>query len=232
MTLIYLVRHGQASAGAKNYDKLSPLGRKQSGVLGRHLAEIGFRPDIVFTGEMRRQRDTAALCMEQLAMYPEIVALRGFDEMDLFQAIKVRRPHLEDRVAMEAEVPDHAAFVRLVRDTFSDWIAEGSSPVYPESFTGFIERTRGALDEAMRRCAARGAQRALVFTSAGPIASIAQGALGAGDMSFPGIAMKIMNASITRVLREEGEDGAQCASLLSYNDISALERDKELLTFR
>ena len=232
MTLIYMIRHGQASAGQKDYDKLSPLGRRQSGVLGRHLASAGVRPDIVFTGTMRRQRDTAALCMEQLAMYPEIVALPGLDEMDLFQLVRARLPHLTDRVAMEAEAPGPEGFANLVRDTFADWMAAQPGVPFYESFAAFQARTRGALDEAMRRCAELGAERAMIFTSAGPIASVAQAALGVDDPSFPRLAMRIVNASITRLLREEGGDGGQNASLLSFNDFSAMEADKELVTFR
>ena len=232
MTLLYLIRHGQASAGQKNYDKLSDLGRRQSGVLGRHLAAAGARPDIVFTGTMRRQRDTAALCMEQLAMYPEIIAMPGLNELDLFQIVKARRPHLNDRVAMEAEAPNPAAFAQLVRDTFADWIAAKPGVEFPETFAQFLARTRGALDEAMRRCSARDAERALIFTSAGVISSLALPAIGAEDESFPNLAMKVVNTSITRMLREEGAGGEQCASLLSFNDFSALETDKELVTFR
>jgi len=35
MGTLYLVRHGQASFGAANYDQLSPLGQQQCGQLGR-----------------------------------------------------------------------------------------------------------------------------------------------------------------------------------------------------
>ena len=38
MGSIYLIRHGQASFGAENYDVLSPLGYRQSEALGDYLA--------------------------------------------------------------------------------------------------------------------------------------------------------------------------------------------------
>ncbi|MCF8967887.1 histidine phosphatase family protein, partial [Pseudomonas carnis] len=39
MGSIYLIRHGQASFGADDYDVLSPIGVEQAQVLGRHLAD-------------------------------------------------------------------------------------------------------------------------------------------------------------------------------------------------
>lgn len=37
MGTLYLVRHGQASFGADDYDQLSPLGQRQSVRLGEYL---------------------------------------------------------------------------------------------------------------------------------------------------------------------------------------------------
>ena len=40
MTNIYLVRHGQASFGKKDYDNLSEIGKKQSFLLGEHFKKL------------------------------------------------------------------------------------------------------------------------------------------------------------------------------------------------
>ena len=40
MTSIYLVRHGQASFGKKDYDNLSGIGEKQSFLLGEHFKKL------------------------------------------------------------------------------------------------------------------------------------------------------------------------------------------------
>ena len=40
MTSIYLVRHGQASFGKKDYDNLSEIGKKQSFLLGKHFKKL------------------------------------------------------------------------------------------------------------------------------------------------------------------------------------------------
>ena len=44
MSRILLVRHGQASLGAADYDQLSDLGEEQSRILGAALATQGIRP--------------------------------------------------------------------------------------------------------------------------------------------------------------------------------------------
>ena len=46
MRLIYLVRHGQASFGKRDYDALSELGHEQSRLLGRALAAREIVPDV------------------------------------------------------------------------------------------------------------------------------------------------------------------------------------------
>jgi broad specificity phosphatase PhoE len=60
MGTLYLVRHGQASFGADNYDQLSELGLKQSERLGAYFAAKGLQFDAAFTGTLQRQIQTLA----------------------------------------------------------------------------------------------------------------------------------------------------------------------------
>ena len=59
MGAIHLVRHGQASFGTGDYDRLSGLGHEQARLAGEDMAARGVRPDVVIHGGMRRQRETA-----------------------------------------------------------------------------------------------------------------------------------------------------------------------------
>ena len=47
MSVLYLVRHGQASFGTDDYDRLSDLGKAQSRTTGRFLASQGDRKSVV-----------------------------------------------------------------------------------------------------------------------------------------------------------------------------------------
>ena len=59
MGAIHLVRHGQASFGSGDYDRLSETGHLQARLTGRDMAARGLRPDVVIHGGLRRQRETA-----------------------------------------------------------------------------------------------------------------------------------------------------------------------------
>jgi hypothetical protein len=63
MGRILLVRHGQASLLDEDYDRLSPLGRVQAEVLGAWLGGRGREPQLVVSGTLRRQADTAGACV-------------------------------------------------------------------------------------------------------------------------------------------------------------------------
>ena len=63
MATIYLFRHGQASFGADDYDKLSPLGERQATVLGQYLRDHDIALDAAYSGDLLRQRETAQLAL-------------------------------------------------------------------------------------------------------------------------------------------------------------------------
>ena len=63
MPVVHLVRHGQASFGADDYDVLSDLGRTQAAAVGAELSRRGLDDSRSSCGTLRRQRDTAALAM-------------------------------------------------------------------------------------------------------------------------------------------------------------------------
>ena len=61
MSMLYLVRHGQASFGQPDYDLLSSLGEQQVGLLRDHLHGVAEAPHALYSGTLRRQRDTATI---------------------------------------------------------------------------------------------------------------------------------------------------------------------------
>ena len=63
MGTLYLVRHGQASFGADDYDVLSPLGHQQSRRLGEYFKQKGVHFEAALTGTLNRQVQTfAGIC--------------------------------------------------------------------------------------------------------------------------------------------------------------------------
>ena len=82
MSMLYLVRHGQASAGTHDYDRLSPLGQRQSRLLGQWWTAQGFAPDIAWHGSLKRQRDTAQLALSSLDPTLQPDMHEGLNEYD------------------------------------------------------------------------------------------------------------------------------------------------------
>jgi broad specificity phosphatase PhoE len=62
--VIHLVRHGQASADAADYDVLSTLGDQQARLAGQESARRGLRDPLIVSGTLVRQRDTAKALIE------------------------------------------------------------------------------------------------------------------------------------------------------------------------
>ena len=82
MSVLLLVRYGQASFGAADYDQLSSLGEEQSRLLGASLAARGVRPDVVLRGSMKRHRQTATAAVAGAGWSTDVVEDDGWDEFD------------------------------------------------------------------------------------------------------------------------------------------------------
>ena len=100
MPVIYLIRHGQASFGAENYDALSDHGWEQSRVLGRHLREQNLGVPRVLCGAMRRHRETAEAALQALNLPVEWHTDGGFNEYDHQSLMRVHWPESQDRDAL------------------------------------------------------------------------------------------------------------------------------------
>lgn len=89
MTLIVLVRHGQASAGTKNYDQLSGVGQKQAALLGEHWHAEQFKPVASYSGTLQRQQHTASLALHNAKLTLNTNTLADLDEYDHHQIDKL-----------------------------------------------------------------------------------------------------------------------------------------------
>ncbi len=163
MSRILLVRHGQASFGAADYDDLSPTGHEQSRVLGAALAARGVSPDVVVTGRMRRHAQTADGVLAGGGWSCDIDVDAGWDEFDHLQVLAVHEPP----ASAEGE-SEKAAFQRWFEDATRRWTSGEHDDAYDESFTAFTDRVRTALDRLVDRLDRSGT--AVVLTSGGPVA--------------------------------------------------------------
>jgi broad specificity phosphatase PhoE len=196
---IYLVRHGQASFGAADYDQLSQLGIEQSRQLGAWLAASGQRFDRVVTGTLRRHRQTADECLaaqqHRCARHEDA----GLNEYDHREMLSNYDPGLATPEAVRSVIDAHPnprrAFQELFAAAFARWVAGEHDADYAESFAHFRARVLGALGRLV--AAAAHPDRLIVFTSGGPIAVIAQSLLGLADERVAALNFSLANTSLT-----------------------------------
>lgn len=237
MGSIYLVRHGQASFGAKNYDVLSPLGFRQSAALGDHFARLGLRFDRCISGELQRQQDTAQAALDRLASQtavpqPELEIHPAFNE---FLADEVIRAHLDDLQRIEPNAQhilrnaaEHRLeFQRLFSYVIEQWISGENKKEGLESWQSYVERVESGLNQLLEQ--ARPKDRIVIFTSGGTIAALLQLLIGVQPIKAFELNWQIVNTSLSH-LKFRGHEVA----LASFNSHAHLEllNDPELITYR
>lgn len=238
MSSLYLFRHGQA--GSRDaYDALSELGHRQAALLGRYLASQKLGVTAFYTGELRRQRETAERIAEAFAAVgislPEPTADRRWNEFDLDAVYDGIAPQLaEDNrefrthyEAMQKEAADpHSAVHR--RWTMADvevvraWV-DGRYHYDGESWLDFRKRVRSAFETVGQFGAG---DTAIVSTSATPIAVWMGLALELGNRHIMRAAGALYNASITSFRIREGEP-----HLAGFNHVPHLDA-ADLRTYR
>jgi broad specificity phosphatase PhoE len=220
VSVVLLVRHGQASWGATDYDVLSPVGERQSRVLGAALAGRGLVPDLVVHGGMRRQQETARLLVDAARWGAVPREDRGWDEMDHLQVLD-RQPH-----TFAGDEPSAREFQAWFEAATDRWTHGGFDDDYEESFPMFGTRVAAALDRVEGDLGPDGV--AVVVTSGGPVARVTARLLGGDADLHRRLAPVVVNTSVTKLVL-----GSRGTTLVSFNEHSHLESvGPDLLTYR
>ena len=187
MSHITLVRHGQANSQAKDeasYDRLSDLGHEQAAWLGAHLRDTDTHHTRLFTGTLRRHKETAA------GMDTGLDPIRDarLNELEYFTLATL----LEE----QHDIPfpsEQGAFTQHLPIVFDHWKA-GKLEGPPESWQSFHDRIQDALREI-----ASGEGPALVVTSGGLISMAVAQAMDLGIPAMARVALAIMHTSMHRM---------------------------------
>lgn len=169
MATLFLVRHGQASFGAHDYDLLSEIGHRQSRLLGEYLADRGVRPVRVMTGSLRRQRQTWEGMAEGLASRgiacPDAVIRPGLDEYEaerlLAALVATGQPRAvsgDGRISAghvgvpgdPADPEVRRAHFRLLRQVLTEWAHGRLTVADHRTWEAFRDGAVAALLEAWR----------------------------------------------------------------------------------
>lgn len=236
MGSIYLIRHGQASFGADNYDVLSLTGVRQSQVLGEHLSRLGLRFDRCIAGGLRRQQHTAQATLAQLVSaglpVPEVEIDAGFDEFDAESVIRGLLPAMlpdepDALHVMRNAAQNRAEFQRLFPLIIGRWVDGRHDPAGLQSWLGFVTQVEAALLRLLER--ANSGERIAVFTSGGTITALLHLITQMPAQQAFALNWQIVNTSLNH-LRFRGSD----VTLASFNNHAHLQlmNSPELITYR
>jgi broad specificity phosphatase PhoE len=195
MGTLYLVRHGQASLSADDYDNLSQLGQRQSQRLGHYFASKGLQFEAVLMGSLKRHAQTWDGIQSGMASVTPAPVLTasvwpGLNEYDSDAVIASVHPGAHAKpVTPEA----YRAHFRLLREGLRQWASGAVAPQGMPRYSDFVQGIATALDQV--RIQHRG--NVLLVSSGGPIGTAVAQLLGASPAAFVELNMRIRNTAVT-----------------------------------
>ncbi len=190
MGTLYLVRHGQASFGAADYDQLSELGRQQCVRLGEYFRGKGRQFDAVLTGRLRRHAQSLAGIAEGMSGTPDALVWPGLDEYDSAAVISAIHPE----PLPPADTPEmYRHHFRLLRGGLAAWMAGRTAPIGMPNYADFVAGVTGALDHIRREHDGD----VLIVSSGGPISTAVGHVLGTSAETTIELNLRIRNSSVT-----------------------------------
>ncbi len=210
MGTLYLVRHGQASFGADDYDQLSALGHRQCVLLGEHFRRSGRRFEAVLTGTLKRQVQSLAAIAEGMQWTPAPLQWPGLNEYDSEAVIQAVQSKPLPRPETPEQVRHH---FRLLREGLLQWMAGSATPAGMPSHAAFVAGVNGALDHVRSTYGGE----VLIVSSGGPISTALGQILGTSAETTIELNMRIRNSSVT-----EFAFSPRRHALLSYNTLPHL----------
>jgi broad specificity phosphatase PhoE len=191
MPTVTLVRHGQASFGAADYDQLSELGRRQCQRLGEYFRQRERRFARVLRGSLRRHAQSLEALQAGLGDLPEAEVFPELNEYDSHAVIRTVHDGPLTAPKDEAEYRHH---FRLLRQGLTRWVA---GEVVPEGMPPFAQFRDGIMQTLA------GAQQAdgdvLVVSSGGPISTAVAQVLGAPAETLIELNLRIRNSALTEL---------------------------------
>ncbi|MES2283557.1 MAG: histidine phosphatase family protein [Pseudomonadota bacterium] len=190
MGTLYLVRHGQASFGADDYDVLSDMGYRQAVRLGEWFRYKGIVFDAAFTGTLQRQIKTYAGICEGMGATLDASQWQGLNEYDSEAVISAIHPHKLEKATTPEMYRSH---FRLLKDGLKQWMDGVVSPKGMPEYTDFVSGVTSLLDHVRTNFEGN----VLVVSSGGPISTAVGHVLGTSPETTIELNLRIRNASVT-----------------------------------
>jgi broad specificity phosphatase PhoE len=215
---IYFIRHAQAGS-RDNYDVLSELGREQARLLGEHFVAQGVELAAVYSGGMRRQRETAEIACGVLAraglQAPDVITDERWNEFSLisvYRAIAKRMmkdaadfakdiKEMQEAIARDSHTTG-GAVGRCDQAVIRAWMENRYSDYDGEAWSSFRARIHACAADLSNH---DNEKAIAIFTSATPIAIIAGASLGLTEEKLLSVLGVIYNTSVSVMRARTGE---------------------------
>jgi broad specificity phosphatase PhoE len=241
MSVLTLVRHGQASYMEEDYDRLSPLGEEQSRKLGEFWIQHNIKFDSCFHGPAKRHKHTAEiaarLVRESGMPWPDMQVIPELDEFDAFRVMQVMLPVLieadaeiramneEFRALQKAQSPEAGRKLQKLFEAVSrKWCCGEYDMPDVESWAQFRSRVQAGV--ARIREAAGSGKNVVAITSGGPISATVADVMNLEPLVAIELLWLSRNCSFSEFLFSPGR-----YSMHSFNSVPHLA-DRRLLTYR
>ena len=222
MALLFLVRHGQASFGSADYDRLSDLGRQQSRWLGEYFRERGLHFKRVLAGSLKRQQDTAGEILSAMGAAVPVGIHAGLDE---YHAEALYRAHTGGRDQLQHQHADYRDYWRTLKAAMHAWAADELADV-PETWAEFGARSGAALAAASAGLGRDDA--ALITSSGGAISRAVIEIMGARSATAIEFNLQFRNTGVCEIIT-----GGDAMRMVTFNALPHLDRPdrRDSITF-
>ncbi len=235
MATIYLIRHGQASFGAADYDKLSELGSRQAVVTGEYFRDAGVHFDAVYSGDLSRQRETARLVLtSQLKAVPHRIDPR-FNEIQNEAQLKYLIPEVikidpKIQALVEKGLSSSKDYQKVIDAVFNFWVSPACKDSRIQSWAEFSGGARQAIADVIQDQG--GGKTVGIFTSGGALATIVAQVLGLGGEQTYQFYEPVLNCSVTQLFYSKSKISLSYFNDSSFLQIMGKQRGEELLSYR
>jgi len=197
---IYLVRHGQASLGAADYDNLSERGEQQALRLGEYFASRGITFDAAYGGTLKRHAQTyngITRGMNASQAMPDMALRAGLNEYDSEAVIAAICSSVELAAMKSPKTGEgYKQHFAMLRKGIASWMRGESQPVGMTTYTQFAAGVMAVLDEVR----ASTAKSVLVSSSGGPLSSAVAQVLGLSHEAGIELNMRMRNTAVSELL--------------------------------
>jgi broad specificity phosphatase PhoE len=204
MSLIYLIRHGQADSLGKNYDTLTDLGQLQAKRLGEYFLRMRIEFDYAASGSLVRQKQTLEGILSPLRQEGNCIPeYQIHDELNEFEgrmwkeiAARIGREDPEYGLILEKYIELQKSgdpkcrklFLKIIQRILKEWVEGGHKEVFP--FDNYHDTVVSILKHIPEE-----ANSVLLTTSSTPVAILAGYSLGLTKKDYLPLMKVISNTS-------------------------------------